>query len=112
MQPSPKLFQFAEVCLGTHYTDFRQMLDDFQKLDMTTFRRQYPALEDVSAELGEQDWKDIKDKRDFVGIFNELLLFYAQDKMLMASVDWAGDGETVVEKAKDIFYLYQRRHCL
>ena len=100
MKPLPKLLQFAEVCLGPYYVEFKQALDDFQTLNISEFNGKYPDFETICSDLEEMNEKDIK-STDWSPI---LLFFYAESKELMSRVDWSGEDETgeVAEAVKRI----------
>jgi len=114
MNPSPKLLQFAEVCLGQFFADFKRILEDFQTLDIPAFSEKYPVFEDLYYspksysldELEDLDDDEIEYEiqgKDTIPI-PYLFLFYAFDKKLMARVDWSGEEETgdVAETVKRI----------
>jgi len=42
MQAVPELLQFSEVCLGSHYAEFKQALNDFLNMDASEFGKKYP----------------------------------------------------------------------
>lgn len=89
MKSTPQLFQFAEVLLGDHFAEFQAILNDFQVLEPEDFGEKYPGFELICDDLAEMD-EDERAGEDFSPV---LLLLYAEDKNLMARVDWAGEDE-------------------
>lgn len=90
MQPSPQLLSFAEVLLGDHFTEFQVILNDFQAMGPEDFGEKYPCFELICDDLADMD-EDERAEEDFSP---ELLHLYAEDKNLMARVDWAGEDDS------------------
>jgi len=89
-----KLLQFAEVCLGSYYSEFKQALDDSKNEEMNTseFLEKYPMFKMVWAELKEiQQGGDDSEIDDCLAV---MFLLFAEDKNVMFRVDWSGEDET------------------
>ena len=98
MQAAPELLQFAEVCLGSQYAEFKQALNDFPNMNASEFGKKYLIFERLCGDL--EDIDEDEDE-DFTPV---LFILFAQDKKLMFSVDWSGEEETgdVAEAVKRI----------
>ncbi|MDR3196955.1 MAG: hypothetical protein LBU34_03710 [Planctomycetaceae bacterium] len=108
MQQS-KLLQFAELCLGTYYAEFKQALDDSKNKEMNTsdFLKKYPMFEYVWADLkeAESEGEEISDDE----LLSTLFLLFAENKKLMFQVDWSGEEENG-DVAKFIKQLLELRN--
>lgn len=90
MNITPQLLRFAEVLLGTHFPEFQMILSDFHTLDSEDFGKKHPCFELLCGDLEDDMDEDVSDEDDFSPV---LLLLYAEEKQLMARVDWAGEDE-------------------
>ena len=64
-------------------------MNDFQKLEPKDFGEKYPCFELICDDLSKMDDEE-RAEEDFSPV---LLLLYAENKNLMARVDWAGEDE-------------------